>query len=270
MDCIRIYDLEVYGHHGVYEEENKLGQLFKISVNAYVDIEDAANDDDIDKSVNYGSIARLVNAHMSNKVYKLLEAACEGLAREILLTFDRIRRVEIEIKKPWAPIGLHLESVSVSIDREWHTVYVAFGSNMGNKQEYIDNALKELEGYEDIRIIKCSDIYETEPYGGVEQDKFLNGVVKIETLKTPETLLKCLNTIESSAGRVREIHWGPRTLDLDIIFYDDLIMYTENLIIPHVDMQNRDFVLKPLCDINPYYIHPVLKKSVTELLGELQ
>ncbi|MBO0526923.1 2-amino-4-hydroxy-6-hydroxymethyldihydropteridine diphosphokinase [Clostridium botulinum] len=150
-----------------------------------------------------------------------------------------------------------------------HTAYVAFGSNIGEKENYIKRALEKIEERE-IKIIKVSPIYETEPYGVLDQDSFLNGVVKIETNLTPEDLIEVLLDIEKQLDRVRERRWGPRTIDLDIIFYDDLIINKNNLIIPHKDMENREFVLKPLCDIDKNFIHPVLKKSVKQLYDKLK
>ncbi len=150
-----------------------------------------------------------------------------------------------------------------------HTAYVAFGSNMGEKENYIKKALEKIEE-RGMKIIKVSSIYETEPYGVLDQDSFLNGVVKIETNLTPEDLIGELLNIEKQLDRVRERRWGPRTIDLDIIFYDDLIINEKDLVIPHKDMENREFVLKPLCDIDENFIHPVLKKSVRELYDGLK
>ena len=150
-----------------------------------------------------------------------------------------------------------------------HTAYVAFGSNIGEKESYIKRALEKIEK-RGMKIIKVSPIYETEPYGVLDQDSFLNGVVKIETNLTPEDLIEELLHIEKQLDRVRERRWGPRTIDLDIIFYDDLIINKNNLIIPHKDMENREFVLKPLCDIDENFIHPVLKKSVRELYDRVK
>ncbi|AUM86988.1 2-amino-4-hydroxy-6-hydroxymethyldihydropteridine diphosphokinase [Clostridium botulinum] len=150
-----------------------------------------------------------------------------------------------------------------------HTAYVAFGSNIGEKGNYIRKALEKIEERK-MKIIKVSPIYETEPYGVLDQDSFLNGIVKIETNLTPEDLIGELLNIEKQLDRVRERRWGPRTIDLDIIFYDNLIINEKDLVIPHKDMENREFVLKPLCDIDENFIHPVLKKSVRELYDELK
>ena len=103
----------------------------------------------------------------------------------------------------------------------------------------------------------------------MDQDKFLNGAATIETLLSPEDLLAFLHRIEEKADRKREIHWGPRTLDLDIIFYDDLVYDSENLMIPHVDMENRYFVLKPLSELAPNFRHPITHKTVAQMLAEL-
>ena len=106
-------------------------------------------------------------------------------------------------------------------------------------------------------------------YGGVEQDDFLNGAIELETLLSPIELLHFLQKTELEAGRERKIHWGPRTLDLDILFYEDVISQTKELMIPHPDMQNREFVLKPLTELCPYYMHPLFHKSVKQMLEEL-
>ena len=109
----------------------------------------------------------------------------------------------------------------------------------------------------------------TKPYGVVRQEDFLNGAVEVETLLAPEELLNVANEIENAAGRVRGVHWGPRTLDIDILFYDKLVYESEYLVIPHSDIQNRDFVLEPLSMLAPNYRHPILGKTVMQLLQNL-
>ncbi len=269
MDCIEIKDLEVYGYHGVYKEENKLGQKFIVCCDLYLDTRPAGLSDDLSLSVHYGEVCKFIDEFMSNKTYYLIEAAAEEMARMILLKFCPVKSLKLKIKKPWAPIGLHLEEVSVTIERGWHDAYLSIGSNMGNKKENIETAIKRLMGDDDIRLIKRSDLIETKPYGFKDQDDFLNGALYVKTLYTPEELLKCLNEIELLGDRTRETKWGPRTIDLDILMYDDIIMDTEDLTIPHADMQNREFVLKPLNEIAPNLRHPVLNKTVAKLLSEL-
>ena len=122
----------------------------------------------------------------------------------------------------------------------------------------------------DALSYQVSDYLVTEPYGGVEQDVFLNGALKLRTLLTPEELLDRLHELEQAAHRERIVHWGPRTLDLDILLYDQMIIDTPVLHVPHIDMENRDFVLIPLTELAPYYRHPVLNKTISQLLKELQ
>lgn len=266
MDQIKIKDLEVYANHGVFSEETKLGQKFLVSCVMYLDTREAGMTDDLDASVNYGTISHLIKKEMEEKTFKLIETVTEQLAETILLFDERIKKVEIEVKKPWAPIGLPLDTVSVKITREWHEVFVALGSNMGDKANYIEMAIDGLSNVENCRVEKVSTIIQTEPYGGVEQDVFLNGVLKMRTLLTPHELLELLHELEQKAKRERVIHWGPRTLDLDIILYDNLILEDDDLCIPHVDMQNRDFVLRPMAEIAPYKRHPVYGKTMKEML----
>ena len=157
----------------------------------------------------------------------------------------------------------------MEITRGWHTAYVAFGSNLGDKKKFLDDGIQGLRTTPSCEVEAVSEYLVTEPYGGVEQDEFLNGVLKLRTLLTPEELLDRLHELEAAANRERIIHWGPRTLDLDILFYDNEIIDTPDLHIPHIDMENRDFVLKPMDEIAPYYRHPVLNKTVHQLLNEL-
>ena len=194
----------------------------------------------------------------------------ERLSRKLLLTFKDIKSVTLEICKPDAPIPSKFDTVSLKVFRTRHIAYIAVGSNMGEREEYIENAIDNLSMDDCIEVKDVSGLIETKPYGDVEQDDFLNCVFKIETLYSPEELLARLNIEENEAGRERTIHWGPRTLDLDIIFYDNIVMSTPNLIIPHPDMANREFVLKPLCEIDPYVIHPRYNLTVKELLCKLE
>lgn len=270
MDRIKIKNLEVFGYHGVFEEENKLGQKFIVSVTAHLDTREAGMSDDLTKTIHYGEMALLIKKILETKTFALLERAAEVVCEEILLTYPLIRKVELELKKPWAPILLPLETVSVTIERGWHTVYLGLGSNLGDKRKYLENAIEQLKGQKDIKVAKVSKFYETEPYGYTEQDMFLNACVCIETLQTPRELLDTLHQIEARAKRERVIHWGPRTLDLDILLYDDIIIDSEDLIIPHKELHKRMFVLEPLCEIASYVRHPLFSLSMEQLKEKLE
>lgn len=270
MDQIRIDNVRFFAHHGVFDFEREQGQEFVISAVLDTDTHKAGMSDHLEDSTSYAEVAEFLVDFLTQNTYRLLEAAAEQACRAALLRFPLLRGITLELKKPDAPIDLDFECVSVRIHRFWHTVYVALGSNLGDKEGYLREALAGLEGDENIRLLKTSSLITTAPYGGVEQDEFLNGVCCIDTLYTPEELLGVLHRLEAQAGRERKVHWGPRTLDLDILLYDNLVMYTDELIIPHIDMQHRDFVLRPMAEIAPYVEHPLLHKSMLQLWQELE
>lgn len=269
MDRIRITNLEVFCHHGVFKEENVLGQKFLVSVVLYADLSQAARKDDLTKSVNYGAVCHFIKGLMEENTYKLIETLTEQLARKLLVNFPLIEKLELEVKKPWAPILLPIETVSVVMERGWHTAYLGIGSNLGDKEKNLISAIDMLKADELCRVTKTSSFIITKPVGEVEQEDFLNGALEIKTLRTPDELLELIGKIETDLKRVRIIHWGPRTIDLDILYYDNQVIGTEQLTIPHPELQNREFVLKPMCEIAPNLNHPIYGKTIYQLYEEL-
>ena len=146
-------------------------------------------------------------------------------------------------------------------------VYLSLGSNIGNRQEYIESAIELVGKTEGIKILKKSRLYETSPVGYVEQDLFLNAVIKIETDFSEREILKIINKIENELDRKREIRWGPRTIDIDILIFSDKKINETDLIIPHKEMLNRLFVLVPLIEI--YDGEYFEKEKIIERIGEL-
>lgn len=269
MDQIKIENLEVFAKHGVFPEENVLGQKFLISACLHTDTRRAGQTDDLKESIHYGEVCHFMDRYMREHTFQLIERAAEMLAQELLLTIPHLEKLELEIKKPWAPVGLSVEYVSVKIARQWHRAYIALGSNLGERKQYLDAGVKALDEAGGCSVVRVSSWLVTPPYGMTEQPDFLNGCLELKTLLEPEELLEALHRIEKEAGRERILRWGPRTLDLDIIFYDDLVWESENLCIPHVDMHRRDFVLRPLCEIAPYKRHPITGITVKEMLEQI-
>jgi 2-amino-4-hydroxy-6-hydroxymethyldihydropteridine diphosphokinase len=149
-----------------------------------------------------------------------------------------------------------------------HKAFIALGSNLGDKRKNIEIAIEKIKE-KGIKILKVSSIIETEPYGYKDQDSFLNAVCLVETSLDAFSLLRVLLNIEEEMGRKRIFKWGPRNIDLDIIFYDDLVIESEELIIPHPDAHNRTFVMGPISEIEPDFVHPVLKRKVIDIYNDL-
>lgn len=269
MDKININNLKIFAHHGVLPEEKKNGQFFYVSAVLYTDTYAAGTGDDLTLTVNYDSVSHLINDIMTGNTYDLIETAANVIADAILTSYKTVNEVSITIKKPSAPITLDFEDVSVCVQKKYHTAYVALGSNLGDSQRYLNDAISSISKNKYMRNASSSSFIKTPPYGYTKQPDFLNACMVFDTLYTPLELLDFLQSLEQTANRVREIHWGPRTLDLDILFYDDITLYTDELKIPHPEIQKRAFVLEPLMELNPYLIHPVLNKSVYELYHSL-
>ncbi len=151
-----------------------------------------------------------------------------------------------------------------------HIAYIGIGSNLGDKIAHCEKAIAEILNFDDHRLLAKSSFFKTQPVGYTAQDWFVNGVIKLESDLEPHDLFRALKDIESRLGRTETFQWGPREIDLDLLLYDDRIIQTEDLQIPHPRMQERQFVLIPLAEIDPDLIHPVLKKSVQKLLKEIK
>jgi 2-amino-4-hydroxy-6-hydroxymethyldihydropteridine diphosphokinase len=149
-------------------------------------------------------------------------------------------------------------------------VFLGLGTNLGDKELNLEKAVAGIEEFIG-KVIRTSSIYETEPWGFITDEKFLNLVVKAETELKPLQLLDEIHKIESASGRVRgEVQYSPRVIDIDILLYENMIIAEDNLKVPHPLMKDRKFVLIPLCEIEPGMVHPVLGKTFTELLEECE
>ena len=149
-----------------------------------------------------------------------------------------------------------------------HNAFIAIGSNLGTPKENCIEAIDIISSNPDIKITSKSSFYQTAPVGNTEQDWFINSVIKISTKLNPDILLSALLKIESKMGRIRKEKWGPRIIDLDLLFYDNLVIKQKDLTLPHPEIQKRNFVLQPLNEIGENFIHPSLRKSISTLLKE--
>ena len=270
MDKIYINNLEFIGFHGVFPEEKKLGQKFLVSLELIVDTREAGKTGDLTKSVHYGLVAQDVERVFLEKSIDLIETCAENIAEMVLKKYELVKEVKVTVKKPWAPLQMHFENVAVEISRKWHKVYLSLGSNMGDKRENLLEAIKKVGELENTEVVKSSTILETEPFGYIEQDNFLNACLEVKTLLTPQEFLSSILKIELDMGRVREIKWGPRVIDIDILFYDNEIIQEDNLAVPHPWICEREFVLEPLSEIAPNYVHPLERKTIMMLARKLK
>ncbi|MBQ8519114.1 MAG: 2-amino-4-hydroxy-6-hydroxymethyldihydropteridine diphosphokinase [Agathobacter sp.] len=268
-DFIKVTNMKVFAYHGVLEEEKKNGQDFYLNAKVYVDMRKAGLTDELEDTINYDKVCIFLAEVFAEKVFDTIEAAAEYTVQEIIVNFPTIEAMELEVRKPHAPLTYVPEDISVTIYREWHTVYLSFGSNMGNPTGHINEAITMLKDPYAIRNVKISELFVTKPYGPVEQNDFVNGCLEMETYMDPEELVTYIHEIEDYFERDRSVRWGPRPIDMDIVFFDDYIYNSKTLTIPHADMENRMFVLEPLSQLCPGRRHPVWGKTVAQLKKEL-
>ncbi|MBN8570808.1 MAG: 2-amino-4-hydroxy-6-hydroxymethyldihydropteridine diphosphokinase [Ignavibacteria bacterium] len=145
-------------------------------------------------------------------------------------------------------------------------VFLGLGSNIGDRKKYLEEAIQEIKNIPGTKVLKLSSVYETEPWGFSEQEEYLNAVIEIETEQAYEKLLKEVKAIEIILGRDKRDKWKSRKIDIDILFYGDLVYEDENLHIPHKHIEDRNFVLVPLNEIEPDFVHPITKKKISEIL----
>lgn len=254
MNKVLIRGLEVIASHGVNDFEKKELHPFVFDADIQTDFFKGAMDDDLEGTVNYSSICKLITEITQNNVFNLIEKLAYECAFSLLETFPAIKKVTLTVWKPEAPMNRKFQNVGVTVEAEREIVYLSLGSSMGDRKASLDKAIKLLNDARGIEVLKVSDYIQTEPYGGVAKNTFINCAASVSTFLTPHQLLDKIHEIEKECGRVRNIHWEDRTLDIDIIFFGDRKVCDERLTIPHPDYSNRDFVKIPLKSIAPHLI----------------
>ena len=270
MDKIYLKNVEIFANHGVFKEEKTLGQKFILDLELTLSLEEAGRTGDLTRSVHYGELCHGIEKEFVKESYDLIETAAQKVAEFTLYNYPLVKEVKVTLKKPWVPIGRDLDYAAVQIERGWHEAYLSIGSNIGNKEENLHRAIELINSYKEIEVEKVSSFLVTEPWGYLDQEKFVNAALKLKTILSPQELMKVLLDIEQEMKRERIIKWGPRIIDLDIIFYDNLVLEDELVTVPHPRMEEREFVLKPLSEICGNKVHPLLKKRVFRLLEDIE
>jgi dihydroneopterin aldolase/2-amino-4-hydroxy-6-hydroxymethyldihydropteridine diphosphokinase len=250
MDRIEIRGLRVRGRHGVFDTERRDGQDFLIDAVLGVDIRPAAATDDLSRTVDYGELSDRLAAIVAGEPVRLIETLAERLAQACLAE-PAVRDVQITVHKPHAPIKIPFGDVSVTISRGRTRVVLALGSNLGDRRAALQGAVDELAATPGLDVVAVSPVYETAPVGGPEQPDYLNAVVLAETAQPAGDVLRRAQEIEAAAQRRRDVRWGPRTLDIDVIAYGDQASDDPVLTLPHPRAHERAFVLAPWHDADP-------------------
>lgn len=264
MNAIKIRGLEVSACHGVLAKEKTAPQKFVFDIDLVTDFYRAFKEDDLAQTVNYSKVCDTVVEIAQNNCFDLIETLAYTCAHTVLNNFN-VREIELTVYKPQAPVKHKFENIGVTVKLERERAYLSLGSSMGDRAEYLNKALGMLDATDGVAVKKVSSFIQTEPYGGVAKNTFLNCAAEIETFLSPQELLCEIHRIEEACGRVRKERWGDRTLDIDIVFYGSEVICTDTLTIPHPGYCKRDFVLQPLKEIAGDFVCPLLKKRISDL-----
>ena len=249
-DRIFIKNLCLHGKHGVLPEESVLGQKFYLDITCTADIARAAAEDDYSKTICYSTMCDLVAEVSDGGPYRLIETLAERIAARILTEFPIAAEVTVQVRKPQAPMAASFDHVGVEVSRKrCARIGFSLGSNLGDKALNIRSALALLQSEPGMEIENVSHLYRTAPWGKEDQDWFLNACATGWTSLSPEALLSLCKRTEALVGRVPGERWGPRAIDIDILFLGDREHDQPGLTIPHRDLFNRAFVLIPLAEI---------------------
>lgn len=254
-DRIVLTGVRARGHHGVLAHEKRDGQDFVVDVTMHLDLSAAARTDDLAATVSYAEVAADVVALVSGPSLDLIETLAARIAEEVLRR-DLVDRVEVTVHKPQAPVGVPFGDVAVHVVRERATpVVIALGANLGDAEATLLRAVDLLAG--EVTPTALAPLVRSEPVGGPDQPPYVNSVLLGTTRLGPAALLAALHRVEARLGRVREVRWGPRTIDLDLVQHGDPAAGTDTrsedpgLLLPHPRAHERAFVLVPWARVDP-------------------
>lgn len=254
-DRIDINGLVVTTIIGALPHEREIAQPVRIDLSLEVDLSDAGRSDELRDTVDYGAVTEGIADAVREAKDVLLERLAERVA-EFAVGFDRVEGVDVTVTKLRPPIGEQVDATAVRIHRvrahygpvtcTQHTAIVALGSNLGDREDFLRLAVARLGDVE-----ATSQVFETDPMGPEGQGAYLNMVVVVRTWLDPYAFIRRCQQIEAEALRQRVVHWGPRTLDVDLLFFDDISIDDPALTVPHPGIEERRFVLVPLQEVAP-------------------
>lgn len=265
---ITVLGLAVYARHGVNPEEQRLGQRFIIDVTVDAEVTSAVAADDYEHALCYGTLGSFLIEYATSQTFRLIETLADRLARAVLERFPQAERAQVRVHKPGAPTGLPSGDVAVQVEhlRE-RCVGFSLGSNEGQSAALLALAINRLATAERLRIEAVSSTYRTAPWGVADQAPFLNLCAVGYTSLTPMQVLRLCKDIELELGRVPGLRWGPRAVDIDLLYLGSLTLRDHVLTLPHPRMTERAFVLQPLAEIAPQ--QTIAGRTVAELLNDV-
>lgn len=267
MFKIIIKNLNLFGYHGVRECEKKDGQNFCFNIEILLNKNSFLNGDDLENTINYSEVIRLVKKINSSNKFNLLETFSQTIAEDIMKMSPLVEKVTVKIEKTSPPIKENLESVGVEYvlngKRESKNkfkkvetdVYLSLGSNVGDRENNLRKAVDLISSNPNINVVKVSSIYETEPMYFKDQDYFYNIILQARVCGelTPFEIIGFLKGIEYGFGRRTRNKCGPRIIDIDLLYYGEMVIESDFLTIPHPRIEERKFVLVPLSEIAPEF-----------------
>lgn len=249
---IFVSNLCLFGRHGLLKEEAVLGQRFFFDIDCTVDMDEAIRDDDYRKTVGYDQLCDIATRVSDSARFNLIETLADRIATAILEAFPTVSEVSVRIRKPSAPVVALFDHVGVEATRYRKTEFaLSLGSNVGNKVANIRVAIARLDAEDGIDVEAVSHLYKTAPWGKTDQDWFVNACLRGTTRLSPGALLERTQAIEIQIGRLPSVRWGPRVIDIDILYAGEAEVKSAGLKLPHPEMLNRVFVLLPLAEIAP-------------------
>lgn len=273
-DRITLTGLKAHGYHGVFDFEKREGQDFVVDVVLHTDHAVAGASDQLEHTANYAEVAQIVADRVTGEPFDLIEALAWAIAGDLL---HMAQSVEVTVHKPHAPIDQEFQDVSVTVRRAGTRVgdslvrggqaVISIGSNVGKSRDHVLSSMNALQFHPRITVLERSKLYTSAPVGGVEQDDFINAVITVDTELSAQELLGVCQGIELAHGRTRDVRWGPRTLDMDIIRFvpyetdgqpkdlddanNELKLTDPVLTLPHPEANDRAFVLAPWHELRP-------------------
>ncbi|MGB5952535.1 MAG: 2-amino-4-hydroxy-6-hydroxymethyldihydropteridine diphosphokinase [Ornithinimicrobium sp.] len=257
-DQIELRGVSAFGRHGVLDSERRQGQHFSVDALLEVDTAAASASDEVGATVNYASVAADIVAIIAGPAVNLIETLAALIAEKVLTSYPLVQATTVTVHKPQAPVGVPFDDVLVRVTRQRSVaVTIGLGANLGAAEHTVRAALGGLSGIPAISGLRSSSLYRTAPVGGPEQDDYVNAVATAQTDLPPHALLGVLHGMEQAFGRTRDVRWGPRTLDLDLIQYgspatrDETVLDEPDLVLPHPRTMERGFVLMPWLEVDP-------------------